>query len=295
MHKSCLVINAKSLRHSEETMKRTWDELREALKNDVFIYSDTVTALNVTFLKQFDQWFHGIGKSEMTVTLSSVFEKNIVGRGTKLDVDEKIEKDSYNRFMPVSEYIKDDNRFSPAGVEWLYLAIGDSEIIVKECAEKECRAKSGERFGFCKFDVNDNYKDLKLIDLTIANKMSYERINNILLEIEEKEYKRSLKYAQKHGFIAYKLNYSDNSVKDEIAKWLLYMYAKMLSENIFVPIKTENKKLEYAPFQTLAMYFIKEHFDGIIYSSTVCPTAKNIVLFNKHYAVPYGSVQDYII
>ena len=38
-----------------------------------------------------------------------------------------------------------------------------------------------------------------------------------------------------------------------------------------------------------------EHFDGIIYSSTVCPTAKNIVLFNKHYAVPYGSVQDYII
>lgn len=197
--------------------------------------------------------------------------------------------------MPVSEYIKDDNRFSPAGVEWLYLAIGDSEGIVKECAEKECRAKSGERFGFCKFDINDNYKDLKLIDLTIANKMSYERINNILLEMEEKEYKRSLKYAQKHGFLAYKLNYSDNSLKNEIAKWLLYMYSKMLSENIFIPIKTENKKLEYAPFQTLAMYFIKEDFDGIIYSSTVCPAAKNIVLFNKQYAVPYGTIQDYII
>lgn len=276
-------------------MKRTWNELREALKNDIFIYSDTDAALNVTFLKQFDQWFHGIGEAEMTVTLFSVFQKNIVGRGSKLDVKENIEKDSYNRFIPMAEYIKEDNRFSPAGVEWLYLAIGSSESLVKKCAENECRVKSDERFGFCKFDLNDNYKDLKLIDLTIADKISYERINNILLKIEESEYKKSLKYAQKHGFLAYKLNYNDDSVKNEITKWLLYMYAKMMSENIFVPIETEDKKLEYAPFQTLAVYFIKEGFDGIIYSSTVCPTAKNIVLFNKHYAVPYGDVQDYIV
>lgn len=61
-------------------MKQTWHELREALKNDAFKYSDTDTALSFTFLKQFDQWFHGIGEAEMTVSLHSVFQKNIVGR-----------------------------------------------------------------------------------------------------------------------------------------------------------------------------------------------------------------------
>ncbi len=37
------------------------------------------------------------------------------------------------------------------------------------------------------------------------------------------------------------------------------------------------------------------NYDGIIYESTVCPIAKNIVLFNKEYAKPFGDVQDYII
>ena len=60
-----------------------------------------------------------------------------------------------------------------------------------------------------------------------------------------------------------------------------------------MPIETEDKKLEYAPFQTLAMYFIREGFDGIVYSSTVCPTSKNLVLFDKKYAIPFDLVKDY--
>lgn len=293
--KSCLVIDKPSLEHSEETMKKTWFELREALANNTFTYIETEAALNVTFLKQFDNWLHGVGKEEMTVLLSEVFQKNVVGRGSKLGIKEHIEKDSYNRFIPISEHIKDDNRFSPSGVEWLYLAIGDSEELIKECAEKECRANSGQRFGFCKFDINDKHENLKLIDLTIADKMSYDEINNNLREIEEREFKKSLKYTKEHGLYAYKSNYNDDSAKKEITKWLLFTYAKMLSKNIFVPLSTEDKKLEYAPFQTLAMYFIKEDFDGIIYSSTVCPNTKNIVLFNKQYAIPYGDIQDYIV
>ena len=78
-------------------------------------------------------------------------------------------------------------------------------------------------------------------------------------------------------------DYKDR-VQQDIAKWVLHTYAKMMSKNIFVPIETEDKKLEYAPFQTLAMYFIREGFDGIVYSSTVCPTSKNIVLFYLFFA-----------
>lgn len=40
-------------------------------------------------------------------------------RGAKLKALETV---SYDRFMPKAEFINEDNRFSPVGVEWLYLA-----------------------------------------------------------------------------------------------------------------------------------------------------------------------------
>ena len=114
-------------------------------------------------------------------------------------------------------------------------------------------------------------------------------------ELEKREYNKALRYAKKNGFLMYKLYYKNDYIEQEIAKWSLHTYAKMMSKNIFVPIDTDDKKLVYAPFQTLAMYFIREGFDGIAYSSTVCPNAKNIVLFNKYFAVPFGNVLDYKI
>ncbi len=127
----------------------------------------------------------------------------------------------------------------------------------------------------------------------IADDFSYENIKEGLYALEQREYAKGIKYAQKHGICAYKLHYKNLQVEKEIAKWALYTYAKIMSNNLFVPIKTQDKKIEYAPFQTLAIYFIREGFDGIIYSSTVCPNAKNIVLFDKKYAVPFGNVSDY--
>lgn len=295
MHKSVLVLDDISLAHSEEAIRRTWTEFGCALARKDFEYTDTDNALSVTFLRQFDSWFQGIGKSEMTVSLSKFFNSEYVGRGTIIKSSEPQETPPYDRLLPVSKYITEDNRFSPPGVEWLYLATGETQNIIQECAEKECRAKQGDHFAFCNFKANSVYSNLKIVDLTIADEMTYDEINNILKELEEQEYDRAFKYAKKYGYWAYRLNYKNDNMKQDIAKWVLRTYAKMMSKNLFVPLRTDNKKLEYAPFQTLAMYFIREGFDGIIYASTVCPESKNIVLFNKEYAIPYGKVSDYII
>jgi len=296
----CLVIDDKSLEKSEQTMRNTWADFREAIARKDFEFDDTHSALKVVFLKQFNDWFQGIAKQKMSKSFSDYFKNKLAGRGTVIQPDESPDTPNYNRFMPKAEFIKDDNRFSPAGVEWLYLAIGNSETTIKECAEKECRAKAGDRFGFCGFKLADNARDLRLVDLTIANNMSYDRINNGLRKVYEDSHKKAMKLAGKYGnsiygHYKYKEMLNDEEIKPNIAKWMLFMYAKMLSENIFVPIESDDKKLEYAPFQTLAMYFIREGFDGIVYSSTVYPTAKNVVLFDKKYAIPYGKVADYII
>lgn len=296
----CLVIDDKSLKKSEQTMRNTWADFREAIARKDFEFDDTDSALKVVFLKQFNDWFQGIAKQEMSKSFSACFKNKLAGRGTVIKPCESSDTPNYDRFMPKAEFIKGDNRFSPAGVEWLYLAIGTSEKIIKECAEKECRAKAGERFGFCEFKLAEDARDLKLVDLTIANNMTYDKINNELRKVYEDAHKKAMKLVNKYGnslYGHYKYNelLNNEEAKPDIAKWILFMYAKMLSENIFVPIENDDKKIIYAPFQTLAMYFIKEGFNGIVYSSTVCPTAKNVVLFDKKYAMPYGKVADYII
>lgn len=295
VRKSALVLDEISLAHSEEIMKRTWAEFGNALARKDFEYTDTDNALSVTFLRQFDGWFQGIGKSEMTATLSEFLNSKHIGRGTIIKPSEPQDTPPYDRLLPVSKFITEDNRFSPPGVEWLYLAVGENQNIVQKGAENECRAKQGDRFAFCNFEINTDYSNLKVVDLTIADKMTYDDINKILKELEEREYDRAFKYVEKYGYLTYRLNYKNDYMKQDIAKWVLRTYAKMMSKNLFVPINTDNKKLVYAPFQTLAMYFIREGFDGIVYSSTVCPESKNIVLFNKNYAVPCGDVLDYII
>ena len=69
----------------------------------------------------------------------------------------------------------------------------------------------------------------------------------------------------------------------------------MLNENIFKPVRIENKSFEYTPFQALAKYFEIKGFGGIIYKSTVYSKAKNLVLFNKYSAIPTGLIQDYYV
>ena len=70
----------------------------------------------------------------------------------------------------------------------------------------------------------------------------------------------------------------------------------LLSEQIFIPLDaTDNKAITYAPFQTMAQYYISLGYSGIIYGSTVCSVGKNIVLFDKQMAHPIGAIEDFRI
>ena len=81
----------------------------------------------------------------------------------------------------------------------------------------------------------------------------------------------------------------------ELRKWLVYTYAKMLSEQIFVPVDANDKKLMYAPFHCMAQYFLSLGYSGIIYKSTVFDKGKNLVLFDKGLAKPVGDIEQYTI
>ena len=88
---------------------------------------------------------------------------------------------------------------------------------------------------------------------------------------------------------------ADRKILNEIiGKWFSYYYAKLISEELFKPVNTDEKYM-YSPFQCLASYFQRLGFKGIIYSSVAYPKASNIVLFDKAMAEPYGSIEIFYV
>ncbi len=180
------IFEFSEIQNSENAIRITWSEFRNALANKEFSYNEIVKAKNYTFLKVYDDLFHqNLGIEHKTVTIRDL-EKLLIGRGTILG--EK-EVPNYERFIPQKEFILNANRFSPKGVEWLYLALGNEDEIHK-CAQAECRAKEGNRFGFCHFSFEESFLDLKLVDLTIADNISYDELNARLEEYGQEQVKK---------------------------------------------------------------------------------------------------------
>ncbi len=271
--------------------------VRVAVARKDFKYDETEKALGTTFLKAFDQLFIAVGKEKLATELTDIFDNNVIGRGSKLKPGEAT---AFSRFTPIAEFIKDDNRFSPPGTEWLYLAIGDTDEHIKRCAEAECRAEKGDRFGFCHFKSNASHEGVNIVDLTKMSDEDYDTINSELSSAFESKKTNAVRDILSSG------NYSKANIDKTVAQcledyreniniWRLKTYSNMLSELIFVPIEDSDKNLEYAPFQTMAKYFEGHGFGGIIYNSTKYNKAKNLVLFDKNSASPTGSIDDYII
>ena len=261
---------------SEKAIRKTWAEFRDALAKGLFTFDEVEKAKEYTFLKVYDDLFHQHSGIEHKTIKIKDLKGSLVGRGTILG--EK-EVPDYKRFIPKKEFIKKDNRFSPPGVEWLYLALGN-EADIHKCSQAECRAKEGDRFGFCHFSFDDSSLELKLVDLTIADNISYEELNSRLEEYGQKQVKKGIKVAKVLGFIpSYNVNVDE--FKRIFTEWGVYTHTKLLSEQIFEPLSdTDDKTLMYAPFQTMAQYYISLGYSGIIYGSTVtssaCPRQKSI-------------------
>ena len=285
------IFDFSEIEKSEKTIRKTWAEFRDALAKGVFTFDEVEKAKEYTFLKVYDDLFHQhSGIDHKTIKIKDL-EGLLVGRGTLLS--EK-EVPNYERFIPKKEFIKKDNRFSPPGVEWLYLALGN-EADIQKCSQAECRAKEGNRFGFCHFSFNDSSLELKLVDLTIADDISYEELNSRLENYGQKQVKKGIKVAKALGYIP-KHNINVDEFKKLFTEWGVYTHTKLLSEQIFEPLSdTDDKTLMYAPFQTMAQYYISLGYSGIIYGSTVSNVGRNIVLFDKNVAYPIGTIKDYTL
>ena len=225
------IFHFSKINKSEEIIQRTWNDFRSALAIGSFSYDDIVCAKSrTTFLKVFDELFSNCHQ-ELDITMQAALSPTTtLMRAGKLNPNDP--EPTYSRFIPNKEYITDHNRFSPPGVEWLYLAVGDFDT-AKKCALKECRASLGDTFGLCEFRLSENYAVRTLVDLTIANTISYEEINERLRraesEIKNREKDKILMSISKKGYVKFP-DVSD--IKYEFSKWMAYTYVKLLSEQI---------------------------------------------------------------
>ena len=283
----------------EEKIQMKWEEFRQNLANGFFKYNDMEGALRSDFLKVFNDVFqHGYYFFEKKVTDIFNADNHIV-RAARIGNGMPVP--SYERFIPKAEFITNENRFSPPRVEWLYLAFAPrnntQQMNTEEiCAMKECRAVEGEQFAICDFKINTEYGENVIVDLTIAKEKEFDDLNSQFEKHTQDIYTREVNKIY-HSCItkgtAPKPNTED--IVPYIREWFVYTYAKLISEQLFLPIDTKNKKLMYAPFQCIAQYFLSKGYHGIIYSSTVYPEGKNIVLFNKNIAKPCGNVRSITI
>lgn len=281
----------------EDAICSTWESFRSAFANKYFKYNELDKALTNTFMKSFDAMFSECHYL-FDFRLEDVFNMDThVLRAARINIEDPIP--AYSRFIPDKEHITDHNRFSPPGVEWLYLAF-DKElglVNAETCALHECRAQEGECFAICDFVMNEEYKNDTIVDLTIASNEAFDEINAELKKdgqaIVKREIGLGLMKAASGGFS--KEDISTTDIYLHLKKWIAFTYAKLLANQIFIPITTEDRELMYAPFQCMAYYFLSKGYSGIIYSSTVYPNGKNIVMFDKNSFEPCGTVRRKII
>lgn len=277
---------------SQKAIVKTWQDFRKQLAEGQFGYKDIEEAKqNSTYLRVLENLLveaNGLTYFSEKIGVHNSETIELI-RGTILGIDEI---PTFSRFIPNKQYITKHNRFSPPGIEWLYIALGDKTQIAendlsvaKNCSIKECNCKFGDRFGAYRFAFDDNCNELKIVNLTIAAERSYDEINaEVEKSIQDLSQKMSLSPQERK-----------QAIEEYMLKWSTYTYAKLLSEEIFLPVECDDKAYEYAPFQTMAQYFISLGFSGIIYSSAVYPKGKNIVLFDKTYAKPCNDFFEMII
>ncbi len=280
------------------TVRNTWSEFRQKLSDKEFLYDDVNAALQTVFMKVFDGLFQSTRRYFDKAAEDVLSDDTYVMRAAKLNPGDP--EPDYDRFIPNAAFMTEDNRFSPPGVEWLYLAFSDKRScdedfsIAEKCALKECRAAKDEKFALCEFRLDKSNEGKKVVDLSIADDIKYADINLTLSKVMQNTYVREINeliLALKMGM---KPQVNSDDIKTGLEKWSVCTYAKLISEQLFLPLTTEDKSIMYAPFQCLAQYFLSNGYYGIVYSSTVFPEGKNIVLFDKNFASPVGKIKKLI-
>lgn len=247
-------FNLESDTGAREAVQKTWNELRKNLESMEFDFGDNEEIKKIPFIGILHKILeYEYVKKLMTVELKYYAKSKKFVRAAKVNPEEKITTD---RFIPKANFMQSSNRFSPKGVEWLYLGFDRYIKDAKKCCYAEIRAKEEDNVKFCEFEYSNEAH--KVIDLTKS-------INRDLEDICHREGK----------------------TPEEITETFIFeFYCKILAEEIFLPINSSDKDREYAPFHCMAKYFQSLGFDGIIYKSTVSQVGKNIVMFDKESFYP---------
>lgn len=273
---------------AHKAINSKWEQMREELLLGKYTFDDEDEAKKSKFLSEFDSLFKTEGGEKyFSKTLNDVFKNAYVIRGAIISKTEPTPNG--NRFIPNSMYIKEDNRFSPKGVEWIYLALGfpknnNGKERAKICSEKECRAKKDDTFAICEFEQTGS--NVKIVDLTVGEKWTPEKQQQEIIKLVKSQQKKNplqLNADILENHPIYKRN-------------IVEAYANIMSSELFVPLSSKDKSVIYAPFHCIARYFQSLNYNGIIYKSTVFDKGKNIVLFNKNIVAPIeSSITTYVI
>ena len=82
------IFDFSGIEKSEKSIKKTWQEFRDALSKGDFSFDDIASAKKNTFLKVYDDLFNKNVGIEYNTVLISEIKKYCVGRGTILGEDE---------------------------------------------------------------------------------------------------------------------------------------------------------------------------------------------------------------
>jgi len=92
-----------------------------------------------------------------------------------------------SRFIPNADFMSCGNRFSPKGVEWLYMGLDRNEYYAKKCCFTEIRANETSNVKYCEFTSIFKIKDL-LIDLTISDGKNIDDISHVSRKTPHEKY-----------------------------------------------------------------------------------------------------------
>jgi hypothetical protein len=258
-------------------LDKNWEELKMNLWNRNVRYNDLNELMKYTFIKQLDEilnYNHGI----FDVDISNI---KYLYRAVKGYFD------YHGRFVPNKEkddeYRKYSNRFSPPGVLYNYLCIGDAIIIhnnkfneIEYSCLKEIKAIESERVSICQFKINTNNKKIfnlafdynnSIIDLKIEAQNFISKIRTDVLK--ERKNRINLKMIPNYSLLKYEIEKKADCEKQKVSHILARLYFLLISRDLFKPVNSVDKEIEYAPFHAIAHYFKSKGYAGLIYKSTV--------------------------
>lgn len=220
-----------------------------------------------------------------------------------------------DRFIPWPN--KAQNRWNPPGRTYLYLSFAESlqkynaDLSVSEyvCLE-ECRAKKGEKYSFCLFEMakEGNILDLSYNDIDLGtirrslDDYKYVLENQIFADLIS-DSRKVEKYKRNDRKLKETIKQKSESMVDHkvIADAVAKQYLKMVCNCIYKKVDEDDddkKEAAYRSFHILSEYLESKGVTGIIYPCTRTNkvVGKNVVLFNIHDATPIeGSIREIVV